>query len=109
VPSALETTAAQLIRSQFDPASSKFQVNNPFNNLDLVVEPLLDVNSATAWYLFADRGRVVVVEVTFLQGQEQPVTRSWIDQGTLAWNYAVLHTYAAKAVDHRGGYKDNGA
>lgn len=109
-PSALMTTILQVVNSIADPASSNASVYNPqYNNLIPVIEPLLDATSATAWYLFAEPTRVETVEVTFLQGQETPVTRNYIDNETLSRNYIILQTFAAKALDHRGIQKHNGA
>ena len=109
-PATLETTCAVLVRSAAEPAAnSNSGVYNPNSGLVLVVEPLLDVASTTAWYLFADPRRVDTVEVTFLQGQETPVTNSWLDQATLTRNFSIIQTYAAKAIDHRGLVKHAGA
>ena len=109
VPSALETVGAQLVNSQYDPASSKFQVFNPFTGLELIVEPLLDSNSTTAWYLAATPALIDTIEVTFLQGQENPVVRNYMDDKTWAQVFQVVQTFAAKAIDFRGLYKNAGA
>jgi hypothetical protein len=108
VPAALETTAEVLINSTFDPASSGAATFNPNNRLELVVEPLLDAASATAFYLFADPSRVETVEVTFLAGQETPQVREVRDEHTLASTYYILQSVAAKALEHRGIQKHNG-
>ena len=47
--------------------------------------------------------------MTFLQGQEQPQTRLVLDERTLAREYIVLQTFAAKALEHRGAQKHAGA
>ena len=52
---------------------------NPNRTLNLVVEPILDASSATAFYGFCDPSQCDTVEVTFLMGQETPVTRSFVD------------------------------
>ncbi len=108
VPAALETTAEVLINSTFDPASTGAATFNPNNRLALVVEPLLDAASATAFYLFSDPSRVETVEVTFLAGQETPQVREVRDEHTLASTYYVLQSVAAKALEHRGIQKHNG-
>ena len=110
VPATLETTAKVLVQSSAEPAATyNSGVYNPNGYLQLVVEPLLDASSTTAWYLFADPVRVDTVEVTFLQGQETPVTNDWIDQETLSRNFTIIQTFAAKAIDHRGMQKHAGA
>jgi hypothetical protein len=108
VPTALEVTAEQLVNSIYDPASTGAATFNPAQSLQVVVEPLLDANSATAWYLFAAPTRVETVEVTFLAGQETPQVRSVSDEHTLATTYYVLQSVAAKAMDHRGIQKHAG-
>jgi hypothetical protein len=108
-PTALETSIKQLVFSTFDPAASQFQTYNPATALIPVIEPLLDVASATAWYLFANTARIDTVEVTFLQGHESPVVRNWADPDTLSQNAAVLQAFAAKAMNHRGMQRHDGA
>jgi len=107
-PSALDTPIKQLVLSAYDPAANTFQVYNTASQFIPVIEPLLDANSATAFYLFADPSTVDTIEVTFLQGQETPVTRSFLDDRTLAMSVVVLQTYAAKAMNHRGIQKHAG-
>ena len=109
VPSALRTTALQVVRSIADPNGTHAGVVNVNNDLIPVVEPSLDANSSTAWYLFAEPTRVETVEVTFLQGQETPRTRMITDQKKLSQEYIILQTFAAKALDHRGVQKHAGA
>jgi len=109
VPAALETTAKVLVNSVYDPASTGAATFNPATSLQVVVEPLLDAASSTAWYLFAEPTRVETVEVTFLAGQETPQVRSVMDEHTLAATYYVLQSVAAKALDHRGIQKHAGA
>lgn len=108
VPAALEGTVKNLINSQFDPGANLNQVFNPHSNLTVVIEPLLDANSSAAWYLFADQNRMDTVEYTFLQGHETPQFRSEMDFKTQAQVFIVSITFAAKAVEHRGLYKDPG-
>lgn len=109
VPSAIETTAEQLVNSVYDPASTGAATFNPARSLKVVVEPILDANSTTAWYLFAEPSRIETVEVTFLAGQETPQVRTVMDEHTLATTYYVLQSVAAKALDHRGIQKHAGA
>jgi len=109
VPASIETTAEVLINSIYDPGSTGSGTFNPTRSLKLVVEPLLDAASTTAWYLFAEPTRVETVEVTFLAGQETPQVREVRDEHTLASTYYILQSVAAKALDHRGMQKHDGA
>jgi hypothetical protein len=108
-PGALMTTINQLVQSAYDPAASQFMTFNPWTGLIPVIEPLLDVASTTAWYLFCSPSQLDTVEVTFLQGQEQPVIRDWVDPQNLARNWTVVQTFAAKALNHRGIQRHDGA
>lgn len=108
--SALETTINQLVNSAYDPASGvNHMVHNPTRTLTPVIEPLLDAASTTMWGLAAATNRIDTIEVTFLQGHESPVTRQWMDEQTLSQNWAVLQAFAAKAMNHRGLQRHNGA
>ena len=109
-PSALESDINVLCRSSASTDDDKNAgVVNEFNSLQPVIEPLLDDNSLTAFYLFAEPQRIDTVEVTFLQGHEVPQIRSWVEPATLTVCYTVLQTFAAKAIDYRGMVRHNGA
>lgn len=109
-PAALEETILKQVYSGADPASGgNSAVYNTSRTLTPIIEPLLDVNSATAWYLFASPSRVDTAEVTFLQGQEQPFAHEWMDDETMSQNYTIMQTCAAKAIDYRGLQKHKGA
>jgi hypothetical protein len=108
-PGALETTILQLVNSIADPAASQAGVFNTARYLQPIIEPLLDVASTTAFYLFASPSQIDTVEVSFLQGQETPITRNELDYKTLSQSVTVLQTYGAKAMNHRGMQKHDGA
>lgn len=109
-PSALRTTVLQLVKSMADPAASgNSGVYNPSQGLIPVCEPLLDANSTTAYYLFASPSQVDTIEVTFLQGQETPVVNDYVDESTWSRNITVVQSFAAKAIDHRGVQRHDGA
>lgn len=108
VPGALEVVTLQLVRSTADPAASHGGVYNPAGSLIPVIEPILDASSEQAWYLFADPSQVETVEVTFLAGQETPATREHTDPATLSLHFYILQTFAAKALNFRGVYKNAG-
>lgn len=106
-PSALDTTIKQLVLSAYDPASS-LMVYNTATQLIPVIEPLLDADSTTAWYLFAETSQIDTVEVTFLQGHETPQVREVMDEHKLAMTYYVLQCVGAKPLNHRGVQKHAG-
>ena len=108
-PAALEELIMKQVMSSTDPANSNSTAYNSSGSLIPVIEPLLDADSTTAWYLFADPSQIDTVEVTFLQGQETPQAFDYVDNETMAYNYTVVQTFAARAIDHRGIQKHAGA
>ncbi len=106
VPAVLETAAAEQILSIFDPTDNRNQTANQFRGLELIVEPLLDADSQTAWYLFSDM--IPHVEYTFLTGHETPVTRQREDFDTWSLKYQMVQTVAAKDLDFRGAFRNAG-
>jgi hypothetical protein len=112
VPAALEQTAYQLTSNVYTPA---VQTNiNEFRQggrtaLTPVVEPILDANSATAWYLAADSSQVDTVEYCYLDGAEGPVIESEVNLDVDGVAYRCRLDFAAKAIDFRGLIKSAGA
>jgi hypothetical protein len=106
--SALSTTIKQLVLSAYDPSSANMAYNTA-TGLIPVIEPLLDANSTTAWYLFADPSQIDTVEVSFLQGQESPVVRSFMDERKMSQSFIILQSFAAAPINHRGIQKHAGA
>jgi len=109
VPAALRATILTLLQSTADPYGAQSGIANINRNLNLIVEPLLDANSTTAWYLFAEPRRIDTVEITFLQGQETPQIRSAMSEEKLSMTYYVLQSFGAKPLNHRGIQKHAGA
>jgi hypothetical protein len=112
VPAALEQLAYQLTSSQYIPA--KQSDVNEFRTggrtaLEAVVEPILDANSATAWYLAAANSQVDTVEYCYLDGAEGPMIESDIGFEVDGVSYKCRLDFAAKAIDYRGLYKAAGA
>lgn len=112
VPAALEQTAYQLTSSNYTPAKqsdvNEFRAGGR-TSVEPIVEPILDSVSATAWHLAAANSQVDTVEYTFLDGAEGPVIESEIGFEIDGVSYKCRHDFAAKAVDHRGLYRANGA
>jgi hypothetical protein len=109
VPAAIEVTAWKLLNSvTIDSAHAG--IANPFQNLvSLVVEPLLDASSATAWYLVADPAQVDSVEVAFLDGQQSPYLEEREGFTIDGREYKVRIVFGCKALDWRGLYMNAGA
>jgi len=108
VPAALEQTAYNLTSANYVP-STKAEINEfragGRTALTPIVEPVLDANSSTAWYLAASSAQVDTVEYCYLDGAEGPVIESEVGFETDGVSYKCRLDFAAKAVDFRGLYK----
>lgn len=112
VPASLEQISYQFTSANYVPATqtavSEFRAGGR-TALEPVVEALLDASSATAWYLAASTGAVDTVEYCFLDGAEGPVIESEPGFEIDGISYKCREDFAAKAIDFRGLYKNNGA
>lgn len=107
VPAALETVSDQFMSATTP--NQNTQVNPFARTLTTIVEPRLDVASATAWYTFADPARLPVLTFGYLDGQEGPQidTRYGFDIDGMEIKCRL--DFASKVLDWRGAYKNNGA
>lgn len=112
VPAALEQVAYQYTSANYVPATAatinEFRAGGR-TSVEPVVEPILDANSATAWYLAADNAQVDTVEFCYLDGAEGPVIESDIGFEVDGISWKCREDFAAKAIDFRGLYKNPGA
>lgn len=120
VPAAISATALQLLGSIADPSAGGSSTTGNSNTkniygpngdrpLKVIVEPLLDANSSTAWYLAANNSQVDTVEITFLEGEQSPVLENEWDFDKDVYKYKVRQTFGVAAIDFRGLYKHAGA
>lgn len=112
VPATQESLAYQYTSANYVPAQpsnvNEFRAGGR-TALEPVVEALLDATSTTAWYLAASTGAVDTVEYCFLDGAEGPVIESEVGFEVDGISYKCREDFAAKAIDFRGLYKNNGA
>ncbi len=105
VPATLEQTAYNLTSANYVP-STKAEINEfrvgGRTAVTPVVEPVLDANSTSAWYLAASSAQVDTVEYCYLDGAEGPVIESEVGFETDGVSYKCRLDFAAKAVDYRG-------
>ena len=111
VPVSQQTDAEVLLRSAALPtAEMSAGVHNPWaGQLTPIADPHLDANSVTAWYLFAHPNQVPTIEVSYLEGEEQPYVEEMLDFNSDALITKVRHDFGAGVVDHVGTYKNIGA
>ena len=119
VPAAISATALQVLGSIADPSvggsvagnSNTLNIYGPNGNrpLKVVIDPVLDAASATAWYLAANTSQVDTVEITFLEGEQSPVLENEWDFEKDVYKYKVRQTFGVAAIDYRGLYRNPGA
>lgn len=114
VPVAYSATLLQLIASMSDPAAGGSAAGNA-NTLNIygpngmrpitpVIEPQLDANSATKWYVAADNSQIDTVELSFLSGEESPVVENEYNMKNDTYYNKIRQTFGTKAIDWRGLY-----
>jgi phage major head subunit gpT-like protein len=108
VPAALETTAEQYLSDTLVPGTSANVVPGSHRSLGLVVEPLLDAASATAWYLMVDPAALATIVFAYLEGAPGPQLRQRDTADPMGIEYDTWLDFAAAPVDHRGAYKNAG-
>lgn len=108
VPAAKETLAAQLTSQAY--VSAKSADINPFAGaLQVISEARLDANSTTAWYLVADNAQIDTIEYCYLEGQNGVYIETRQGFEVDGMEIKARLDFAAKAIDHRGVYKNVGA
>lgn len=113
VPVAYSATALELVNStSYVLANSNQGVQNIYGiggsrPLTVVVDPQLDANSSTNWYLAADTAQIDTVELTFLSGEESPVLESEWNMKNDTYLYKIRQTFGVKAIDWRGLFRNS--
>ena len=74
-----------------------------------IVEPRLEDASATAWFGAAAPGVIDTIEVGYLEGHEGVFTETRNGFEVDGVQIKCRHIVGAKAIDHRGLYKNAGA
>lgn len=111
VPSDLETKAYQFTSPNYVPATpgavNEFRTGGR-TALEPVVEPLLDANSATAFYLLAASGQIDTVEYAYVDGYEGLRVETFTSEDVDGIKLRATLDFATKAVEHRGLAKSMG-
>lgn len=107
VPPDLEVTAAQLISSVVDPSKNNATPNPFANKLAVVSDPTL--TDAVPWYAAAAPGMCPSIEVTYLNGVEQPTMESTVLFEALGIKWRIYLDFGVNLIDFRGLFKSTGA
>lgn len=108
VPATQETLALQFT-SQAYIANASGSINPWASGFEVVVEPRLDASSTLSWYLAADPTQIDTIEYAFLEGSEGVYMESRMGFEVDGIELKVRQDFAAKALEFRGLYKNNGA
>jgi hypothetical protein len=95
--------------AQYDPdTANKLQRPNKVRGLlrDIVDTPRI---LTTNWYLFADPSEAPVIEVAFLDGQDQPFLDMEEGFTVDGARWKVRLDYGVAAIDYRGAVRNNGS
>ncbi len=85
-------------------------VNAYAGRLEPIEEPrLIPASGQDPWFLAADPSRIDTVEFAYLEGQEGVFTETRTGFEVDGIELKARHDFAAKAIDHRGLYKNPGA
>lgn len=102
-------TARVINDAQYDPdTANKLQRPNQVRGLfkDVIDSPRI---TGTEWYTFADPADAPVIEVGFLNGEQEPFLDSMEGFGVDGMQWKVRLDYGVAAIDYRGAYKNAGA
>ena len=112
VPATQENVGLQLTSANFVPSTTS--AINEFRAggrtaVELIVEPILDATSTTAWYLAAASAQVDTVEYCYLDGAEGPVIEQEVGFDVDGVSLKARLDFAARVVEWRGLYRGAGA
>lgn len=101
--------ARVVVNAVYDPdTANKLQKPNMVNG---IVGDIVDTARITGneWYLFADPNVAPVIEVAFLDGEQEPYLELENGFTVDGARYKVRHDFGIAGTDYRGGYKNAGA
>jgi hypothetical protein len=75
----------------------------------VIAEPRLDAASALSWYMAADPAQIDTIEYCFLEGNEGVYLESRMGFDVDGVELKARIDFAAKAIAHRGFWKNPGA
>lgn len=107
VPPELEEVALKITNGTLL-ATKAGDVNVVGPTLTPIVEPRLHDGSTTAWYGAADPATVDTIEYAYLEGAEGVFTETRNGFHVDGVEVKCRHVFGAKAIDHRGLFKDLG-
>ena len=112
IPPAQRGTILALLNSQKNPAegtTTSFDADNIYYQaMQAVIEPRLQADSETAWYLFKDPNLFDTFELAFLDGVQEPYMREEQEWDTRGVEFVVGIDVGGAALDYRNVWKNPG-
>lgn len=110
-PVGKEDLAREVVLSGYNTDTTGQFKRNPIQDwgaLEVLSDPLLDDNSATAWYLIADPTFRPLLQIHFLDGQRTPYVDNEEEFLTDSIRWKVRMDYGVGVNEWRSGYKNVG-
>ena len=108
-PAAIEVPVRQMVTSTVDPDAKVTGVPNVFNNMRAICDAELDVDSGAVPYYFAASPSLCdTIEVSYLNGNDQPTLEMRPSWERLGIEYRIYMDYGVSLVDYRGLVKNPG-
>jgi len=98
------TLRAQYTSPNFQPTAQSGV--NPYTALIPITEARI---TDTSWYVSADPSQIDTIEYAYLDGQDGVYTETRVGFEVDGVEIKARHDFAAKAVDHRGLYRNDGS
>lgn len=98
------TLRAQYTSPNFQPTAQSGV--NPYTNLIPITDARI---TDTSWYVSADPSQIDTIEYAYLDGQDGVYTETRIGFEVDGVEIKARHDFAAKAVDYRGLYRNDGS
>ena len=108
VPPSLETVAEQLLNSIDDPANANNTFNPFAHKLRLIVEPRLETDSTTRYYLMVDPQVFTWFDRVLLEGEPTGFLGQQEGWSVDGMEFKVRNDFASVVNDHRGAVKNDG-
>jgi hypothetical protein len=101
-----QLAAYKLTSANFTPMSQDAVAFPVFTGLTVIVEPRI---TDYAWFLAAEPNSIDTIETAFLDGEQELFTEQRVGFDVDGLEIKARMVFAAKAIDHRGLFKNNGA
>lgn len=98
------TVRAQYTSANFQPTGQSGV--NPYTGLIPITDARI---TDTSWYIAADPSQIDTIEYAYLDGQEGVYTETRVGFEVDGVEIKARHDFAAKAIDHRGLYRNDGS